>query len=489
MQKIWDVETGARQLLRMVNLERDTALHVAVQYGNFEVVKELIKEDPELAKYENKAGESALFLAVDRERYDIASHILSAAPDYCSCAGRHGMNVLHALVIHTSNYIVTRDREVNRELRPLRIFGIIPEDFVREVMKKNLFTITQGDDSGWTPLHIAAQMGNEKCVKLLLEYDNSSAYVKNKEGVRTALHAAVESGEHEAIRFFMEGPEFEVLINEQDEEGNTPIHLAAIKGHDRIVSILKKGRGLDLNAKNKDSFTIMDIFWFQKELEHIRENGDGKGMIGSDSVKEENQNNLLVDGKGMAGPNSVKKESQNNLLVDDKGMAGPSSVKKESQNNLLVDDKRMAGFCEERESTDSVEKNSQTNLLVATLIATVTFTAAFTVPGGFQSQGVDEGSAVLSKRAAFQAFLIANTLAFGLSITSILVHFLASATITDVVFHRRVVRRAPLFTNWSIIAMLVAFISGTYTVVPQSLGITAAVILYCCFLSNPVFLW
>jgi ankyrin repeat protein len=38
-----DVETGARQLLHMVNLEGDTALHIAVQYGNFEVVKELIK--------------------------------------------------------------------------------------------------------------------------------------------------------------------------------------------------------------------------------------------------------------------------------------------------------------------------------------------------------------------------------------------------------------------------------------------------------------
>ena len=198
----------------------------------------------------------------------------------------------------------------------------------------------------------------------------------------------------------------------------------------------------------------------------IRKAGDGKGMTGSDSVKEENQNNLLVDGKGMAGPNSVKKESQNNLLVVGKGMARPNFGKKESQTDLLVDGKGMTG-------TNSMKKDSQTNLLVATLIATVTFTAAFTMPGGCQSQGVDEGSAVLSKRAAFHAFLIANTLAFGLSITTILVHFLASATITDVVFHRRVVRRAPLFTNWSIVALLVAFISGTYTVVPHSLGITA----------------
>ena len=72
--------------------------------SNFEVVRELINEnDPaELAMQVNKAGESALFLAVDSQDYDIASHILRNAPD-CSYAGRHGMNVLHALVIHTSS--------------------------------------------------------------------------------------------------------------------------------------------------------------------------------------------------------------------------------------------------------------------------------------------------------------------------------------------------------------------------------------------------
>ena len=98
----WDVETGVRQLPRMVNVERDIALHIAVKYGNFEIVKELITEDSKLAMYVNKAGESALFLAVDRQHYEIASYILSAAPK-CSLAGRHGMNVLHALVLQTSS--------------------------------------------------------------------------------------------------------------------------------------------------------------------------------------------------------------------------------------------------------------------------------------------------------------------------------------------------------------------------------------------------
>ena len=99
-----DVETGGRQqLLSMMNEDRDTALHVAVRYGNSDVVKELINEnDPaELAMQVNKAGESALFLAVDRQDYDMATYILRSAPE-CCYDGRHGMNVLHALVIHTS---------------------------------------------------------------------------------------------------------------------------------------------------------------------------------------------------------------------------------------------------------------------------------------------------------------------------------------------------------------------------------------------------
>ena len=127
---------------------------------------------------------------------------------------------------------------------------------------------------------------------------------------------------------------------------------------------------------------------------------------------------------------------------------------------------------------------SKTNMLVATLIATVTFTAAFTVPGGFNQNGkVGEGLAVLRNKLAFRVFLIANTLAFGLSTTSLLVQFMASILLTnEVSFHGQMVRRAPLFTSWSIGALLVTFIAGTYTVVPQSFGITAAVILSCCFL-------
>ena len=144
----------------------------------------------------------------------------------------------------------------------------------------------------------------------------------------------------------------------------------------------------------------------------------------------------------------------------------------------------------ENSLSDFWKRMSETNLLVVTLIATVTFTAAFTVPGGYnqnESKNGDDGLAVLRKTTAFGVFLIANTLAFGLSTTSVFLHFFASATIKDDTFHKKVARRISFFTNWSIGALLVAFIAGTYTVVPHSLGITVTVLLCCCFLSNMLF--
>lgn len=90
---------------------------------------------------------------------------------------------------------------------------------------------------------------------------------------------------------------------------------------------------------------------------------------------------------------------------------------------------------EGKSESDCWKRVSETNMLVATLIATVSFTAAFTVPGGYNQNGsVHEGLAVLRKTSAFHVFLIANTLAFALSTTSVFLHFLASATVEDVAF-------------------------------------------------------
>ena len=83
---------------------------------------------------------------------------------------------------------------------------------------------------------------------------------------RNALHVAAESGRWAAFLFFQKKPEFEGLINQQDNDGNTPTTLAAINGHIYLNCEFGEGRRVALNATNKEGFTTMDNILLKRKL-------------------------------------------------------------------------------------------------------------------------------------------------------------------------------------------------------------------------------
>ncbi|KAF3947067.1 hypothetical protein CMV_026748 [Castanea mollissima] len=558
-----DVEASGSQqeLLSMVNQDRDTALHVAVRYCNFEVVKELInKKDP--ADLVNKAGESALFLAVERRHYDIASHILKKAQT-CSYAGRDDMNVLHALAFCTSDWpevIFGRASLITKSLNTLTKSpdsNYIPEGFMKKVMRKWPSAIEKPNTSGWTPLHIAAFMGNKKFVKLLLEValemdppKSNIAYSKDEEGSsalhiaaregnvkvmkelinkcpdmyemldnmgRNALHVAAESGKSAAITFFLERPEYKMstlLINEQDTKGNTPMHLAADEGHFEIASQLGREDDVDLNSTNNDGFTTMDNVLLQDKLSflltrelRVKLKGAQPSLRGVLFLKEMSDPEVpadksISDSKAEKDNSDTKAESTMDSVAEADGKKNSNSkadistkmaknsnskediMKMAKNSNSKEDIMKMAKIIMSNPKADRFRMMVEVNMLVATLITTVTFTAAFTVPGGYRSQGVDEGKAVLSKTNAFRVFQMANTLAFGLSTTSVFYNYAAMTSyfLQPIDYEQR----ALFFTTYSILLLLVAFVAGTYMVVPHTMGMTTAVVVCCCFFSNQI---
>ncbi|MGV7959477.1 hypothetical protein PJP14_29690, partial [Mycobacterium kansasii] len=60
-------------------------------------------------------------------------------------------------------------------------------------------------------------------------------------------------------------------------------------------------------------------------------------------------------------------------------------------------------------------------LVLAVLIATVSFGATFTMPGGYENDGRSKGMATLTKKLAFEAFLITDAIAMFSSITAALI--------------------------------------------------------------------
>ena len=173
-------------------------------------------------------------------------------------------------------------------------------EFMEKVIDKFPKAIAEEDDFGWTPLHYAAHFGEEKLVKLFLDRDTSLAYKQNNEGMcalhisakkghvdvmgmfiercpytcqlfdkshRTALHLVAESGHTKALKVFFQNRKFAFrdLMNEKDDEGNTPFHIAAANRHYALLMSLADVRRMGGAVNNKGE-SILDIIQADSEL-------------------------------------------------------------------------------------------------------------------------------------------------------------------------------------------------------------------------------
>ncbi|KAE9454966.1 hypothetical protein C3L33_13132, partial [Rhododendron williamsianum] len=129
----------------------------------------------------------------------------------------------------------------------------------------------------------------------------------------------------------------------------------------------------------------------------------------------------------------------------------------------------------------------QTFVIVAALIATITFAAAFTIPGGYDGdQGPDQGMAILARESAFKAFVITNTIAMVCSVTSIflllsalLYSFLPEEENVDRFIGRYV--GAMGLTIVSMFFLMIAFIAATFAVLAHAIALAVSTCIIACF--------
>lgn len=129
------------------------------------------------------------------------------------------------------------------------------------------------------------------------------------------------------------------------------------------------------------------------------------------------------------------------------------------------------------QSRTNLDQMRTTLSVVAALLATITFAAGFTLPGGLNSE---TGSAMLAKKASFIVFLLADAYAM---CTSILVLFcLIWSMVCDEDMSYVLVDRCVFILMQSLYGSLVAFMTGIYTVINQSKLWVAIVIFIMCSL-------
>ncbi|XP_042478312.1 ankyrin repeat-containing protein At5g02620-like [Macadamia integrifolia] len=491
-----DIEIGS--LLKMVNLKKDTALHEALknrhlfdwtyQKEYLEVVKILIKNEPELSNFINEAShESPVFIAAREGLLDFLNVLMN------SCCSEYGgpakMTALHAAVLlredgEKKDFLSAQKGGVTRKT----VFEIITK-----LMKSKPALIEEEDEFKLTPLHYAANLNSDEKikdsherVKMLLDPSlvgdhTSVVYHSDKNGMtalhyaalrgntlsmdaliqccpdcfeqidnrgRTTLHFAVKAGSDATIKYMITknanlSSISKFMVNKCDKNGDTPLHLAAKIPNLDALRFLVDRPEVDKRALNKDNLTALDILK-AKGIDDILEKKSLVGNLKSKTGRVSSQ-----------APRIAKNnETQPEGGEDEKG-------------SPKIQDPNSEGQDPKKKDKEDIGQIREIQLLVATLIATVSFAASFTMPGGYNGDGPDQGMAALNTKAAFQAFVISNTLAMALSTSAIFIHFNATTT-GKFIDLKLSTNKAAKFIVLANTGMVVAFVCGTYLVLANN---------------------
>ncbi|KAK6141116.1 hypothetical protein DH2020_025136 [Rehmannia glutinosa] len=361
------------------NEEGNTALHEALKYGHEEAARILINKNPEMCYSLNKEGKSLLYLAAEAGFVTIVRLLMDNPVGNYSLGGKHK----HKSPVFAA--ILGRNIDV-----------------IKLLWEKDPSSFQLRSGKGKNPLH-AAQRPD---IRELL-----TAHGQNM------LHAAARSGKYKAVEYMLKMPELEKLINEKDEDGHTPLHLATIFGHPKLVGILVRDERVNLKLVNNNRQTALDIAEEQMEM-------------GFTSF----QKRLTCMALRVVGaPRAHKPKTFRSITVKHEDQ--PDTERRRDKINVI--------------------------LLVATIIATVTYTSGLTIPGGYNNINPDQ----LLEKVKFQEYIICDTIAMYSSI--IVAVTLLWAQLGDPSSTRVALKLALLLLGIALAMMSIAFLAGVYLVVSK----------------------
>ncbi|KAG2558338.1 hypothetical protein PVAP13_8NG122002 [Panicum virgatum] len=216
----------------------------------------------------------------------------------------------------------------------------------------------------------------------------------------------------------------------QDNDGNTALHLAVRAGSLRLFCPLFGREAVNLNLTNANGQTPVDV-----SLHKIP-----PGWSYNQNSEVRIHHALLVAG-------------------------ATSGACRRDHFRQEYDDRHRVKSKQDIKELDRMKDLTQTLCIGSVLIATVTFGATFALPGGNkQDDHPGGGTPTLAGRYPFDAFMVANTLAFIFSSVATVSLMRSGSPMFNLLSRRVYTRVAFYFVDTSVTCLIAAFALAVYAV-------------------------
>ncbi|KAJ8545184.1 hypothetical protein K7X08_017767 [Anisodus acutangulus] len=493
--------------LELKSEDGSTAFCFAAVSGVVEIAEAMRDKNKELPNISNKYLTTPITFAASLGNKDMVSYLYKVT----NLEKLQKAELFELLEVTIQNEIYDVALEIFKRDRTLAACTLdTPDHSLLNVLSKKPLTISsENPDGKWENFVHLLNSGFRRACSQLIPWSKSVGVLQDKSSQRKQAGVLLKELWAE-WELFLED-ELSELVTETEI-----LHSAAKAGNVEFLAVLIRNHP-DLiwthNEKDQTIFHVAVLHREEKVFSLIHQIGAIKNLI---TLKKDDDYNNILHLAGMLGqPNDLKQELEKPQLEEepteelireikqiratvcikesDKIMP-PSllkvsgaalrmqreimwfkEVEKTVPSSLLKSvnkDGKTPGqlFTEEhklllKEGERWMKDTSNSCMIVATLIATVMFAAAFTVPGGNNS---DEGTPILLKQNAFAVFVISDAVALFSSIVSIIMFLsILTSRYTEVDFlvslpAKLLFGLTTLFV--AIVSMLVAFAATFFLV-------------------------